>query len=156
MLIEKIGLSWENLITIYQSFYDNLKQFVGKDILSLYENNQKLAITLGTSVCALVTYLVMKKKNDGLKDLPGPPTIPFFGNFLDFRGKVKHLQYEEFGKKHGKIYKIRLFNIDVVIAGSLEAVQEMLVEKSIDFSGRPDIFRLKVKIAASKKYIYIC
>lgn len=146
MSIENLGFSWESLATVHQSFYDNLKQLVGKDTLSLYENNQKLAIALGSSVCALATYYALRKKNDGLKDIPGPPTVPFFGNYLSVRGKRKHLVYEEIAKQYGKICKVKLFNIDIVIVSSLEAIQELLVEKSLIFAGRPETYRLQVSI----------
>lgn len=146
MSIEKFGLILENLTEIHQSFSHNVKKFIGDDIWSFYENNQKLTFAFGSSICALLTYYILRKRNDGLEKIPGPPQIPIFGNFLDFRGKVKHLHYEKIAKNYGKICKVKLWKYDIIIVSSLEAIQEILVEKSKDFSGRPGLYRLKVYI----------
>lgn len=144
MSFENLGFISENITMIHQSLCDKFRELVGKDVLSFYENNQKLAIAFGSSVFALATYYTFIRRHDRLKDIPGPPQIPIFGNFLDFRGKIKHIHYEEIARKYGKICRVKLLKFNVVVVSSLEAIQEVLVEKSTDYAGRPGTFRLHV------------
>lgn len=136
-----------NLMSIYQFSYDNLKQFIGKCVISFNEYNSRISIVVGSTLCAMVACYALRRKDGNLKDIPGPPQNLIFGNFLELRKKHKHLVFEEIAKKYGKIFKVRLLTFDMVIVSSLEAIQEILIEKSTDYAGRPQNARLQVNIS---------
>lgn len=140
--MEKLGI---NRI-VPKSFFDKIKNIVEDDIISFCKSHPKLTITVGSSLCAVLVYYAVGRKNDTFKDIPGPPSKPFLGNFMDFPSRREHLYFERLSKKYGKICKVKIFIYELLVVSSLEAIQEVLVEKSLDFAGRSTMFAMNVTI----------
>ncbi|KAI8481040.1 hypothetical protein Bbelb_412060 [Branchiostoma belcheri] len=93
-------------------------------------------ITLSTSLLVIlfVTWLTDCIKRRRMP--PGPIPWPIVGNRSVFTGKF-YLTFIDLAKKYGDVFSLRRGMTDVVVLNSLAAVREALVEKSVEFAGRP-------------------
>lgn len=69
-----------------------------------------------------------------LKDLPGPLGLPLVGNRFQFRLNHIHLKLEEWAKRYGPIYRIRIGPNHIVVISDHAAIRQILLE-------RPEKFR---------------
>ncbi|MBK6591789.1 MAG: cytochrome P450 [Burkholderiales bacterium] len=72
-------------------------------------------------------------------DLPGPKGITYFGNALQIDTARSQLQFEQWCRDYGPIYKLRLLKRKIVILGDHEQVAAMLRD-------RPDGFRRTTRL----------
>jgi len=72
-------------------------------------------------------------------DLPGPRTIPVFGNLLQIESTRLHLQLEQWCEEFGPIFKLQLGQRRVVVVGDHELIATALRD-------RPDGFRRTSKL----------
>ncbi|KAF5897977.1 cytochrome P450 2F2-like [Clarias magur] len=85
-------------------------------------------------VCLLVLFIrIQRPKNFP----PGPRPIPIFGNLFHFNIKNPLKDFEKFAEKYGNIYSLYIGTKPAVVLNGLQAVREALVNRSADFSGRP-------------------
>lgn len=73
-------------------------------------------------------------------DLPGPKTVPFFGNFLQLKearkaGKFHHV-LENWAKEYGDVYKISIFSKEYFIVSGSGEYQDILTRRPDDFRRR--------------------
>lgn len=71
-----------------------------------------------------------------LKDLPGPKTLPLFGNSLSFLSKMTkvHLQYEKWAKQYGSFYKINVNGENGVVISDVFLIKEILNQRPHKYS----------------------
>lgn len=71
-----------------------------------------------------------------LKDIPGPKTLPLFGNSLSFLSKMTkvHLQYEEWAKEYGSFYKINVNGENGVVISEVSLIKEILNQRPYKYS----------------------
>ncbi|KAI7815650.1 cytochrome p450 [Rhyzopertha dominica] len=79
---------------------------------------------------------------------PGPRWLPFFGNFIYFRRRLRslgynHLVWQELSEKYGNLVGLRLGRDLVVTAFGATAVKEILTRE--EFNGRPDGFFFRLR-----------
>jgi len=72
-------------------------------------------------------------------DLPGPKGIAYFGNALQVDTARSHLQFEQWCREYGPIFKLRLLKRKIVILGDHEQIAAMLRD-------RPDGFRRTTRL----------
>ncbi|WP_114970163.1 cytochrome P450 [Rhodoferax ferrireducens] len=72
-------------------------------------------------------------------ELPGPRSVPVFGNALQINTSRMHLQLEEWCREFGPFYKLRLGKRKIVVVGDHEAVAAIL-------RNRPDGFRRTTRL----------
>ena len=65
-------------------------------------------------VSVLTLYLFLRKRNP-LDDIPGPKPYPMIGNVLQLDMTKVFLQFANFAKQYGGIFKVQLFTTPVVI-----------------------------------------
>ncbi|KIK74882.1 hypothetical protein PAXRUDRAFT_835861 [Paxillus rubicundulus Ve08.2h10] len=70
---------------------------------------------------------------------PGPTSIPFLGNVWKLNTNAPYLTYAEWSKVYGDILYTRLFNQEIIVLNSEEAVVELLERRSAKYSDRPFI-----------------
>ncbi|XP_035687441.1 steroid 17-alpha-hydroxylase/17,20 lyase-like [Branchiostoma floridae] len=75
---------------------------------------------------------------------PGPFPWPIIGNLPMFAGK-SHLTFIDLAKKYGDVFSLKQGMTDVVVLNSVDAVREALVEKSVQFAGRPHLQSLDIR-----------
>ncbi|KAF5897978.1 cytochrome P450 2F2-like [Clarias magur] len=85
-------------------------------------------------VCLLFLFIrIQRPKNFP----PGPRPIPIFGNLFHFNIKNPLKDFEKLAKQYGNIYSLYIGTKPAVVLNGLQAVREALVNKSADFSDRP-------------------
>ncbi|XP_037683008.1 cytochrome P450 2J2-like isoform X1 [Choloepus didactylus] len=68
---------------------------------------------------------------------PGPPRLPFVGNFLQLGFKQPHLQLQQLVKKYGNLLSLEFGDFPVVIVTGLSLIKEVLVHQEQNFMNRP-------------------
>ncbi|PMD33513.1 cytochrome P450 [Hyaloscypha variabilis F] len=71
---------------------------------------------------------------------PGPPTLPLIGNLHQMPMSDIHLKLQEWAKKYGSIYSLKLGGQTLVVLSSAGAVKDLLEKRSGIYSARPDVF----------------
>ncbi|KAN0019040.1 hypothetical protein ACTFIU_002242 [Dictyostelium citrinum] len=67
------------------------------------------------------------------KLIPGPSTIPIFGNLLKINSKDVATCFDDFYKQYGKIYRLRLGNVETVVLTGGDIIDECFNKKHKDF-----------------------
>uniref|UniRef100_A0A3Q1FLJ5 Cytochrome P450 2D15-like n=1 Tax=Acanthochromis polyacanthus TaxID=80966 RepID=A0A3Q1FLJ5_9TELE len=68
---------------------------------------------------------------------PGPRPIPVLGNLLELSLESPLADLERLAKRYGNVYSLFMGPRPAVVINGLQALKEALVDKSADFSGRP-------------------
>ncbi|KAF2013045.1 cytochrome P450 oxidoreductase-like protein [Aaosphaeria arxii CBS 175.79] len=68
---------------------------------------------------------------------PGPPTVPIFGNMLEFRSKASHLLLHEWHAKYGPIFSYTIGRDVYIVLYDRHSIHGILVKKSAISSHRP-------------------
>ena len=68
---------------------------------------------------------------------PGPKPLPFIGNAFEMPTSYHWLGFTEWAKEYGDIVHVQAFGKHVVILNSIEAVEDLLEQKSAIYSDRP-------------------
>ena len=75
---------------------------------------------------------------------PGPFPLPIIGNAHKLAADSRHIDLMKLEKQYGKVFRLYLGNQLVVIVSGGEALKEVLVTKSADFAGRPNLYTSQV------------
>ena len=87
----------------------------------------------------LVTFIV--NRFSVAKNLPpGPIPLPIIGNVLKIASDSRHVDLMAMEKQYGHVYRLYLGSQLVVIVSGAQAVKEVLVTKSAEFAGRPQVY----------------
>ncbi|XP_030577631.1 cytochrome P450 1A1 [Archocentrus centrarchus] len=94
-----------------------------------------------TTVC--LSYLIIKnaqkKIPEGLRQLPGPKSLPIIGNLLEL-GKRPYLSLTAMSKRYGDVFQVQIGMRPVVVLSGNETVRQALIKQGDDFAGRPDLY----------------
>ena len=84
-------------------------------------------LSIYIALAALASYWILQKllKKDLLKSVPGPPTIPVLGNFLQLVPNKLHIQLLEWARSYGSVYKLVLAGTPVVVVSGTKAMHEV-------------------------------
>ncbi|KAN0023692.1 hypothetical protein ACTFIV_008079 [Dictyostelium citrinum] len=89
------------------------------------------------TIIILVFTLLIKDLFDKSKKinklLPGPSTIPILGNLLQINSKDVATCFDDFYKQYGKIYRLRLGNVETVVLTGGDIIDECFNKKHKDF-----------------------
>ncbi|KAG1883212.1 cytochrome P450 [Suillus fuscotomentosus] len=98
-----------------------------------------MLFTLGISciIALLVALRLTRRHVSPFPLLPGPRPLPFLGNALQLDTKRPWLTYTAWEKTYGKIFRSRVFGIDMIIINSEIIAQELLEKRSANYSDRP-------------------
>ncbi|KAF2774010.1 putative cytochrome P450 oxidoreductase [Teratosphaeria nubilosa] len=104
--------------------------------------------TPNLSVCLVSTLLVsfvvvlgLRLVRIGRRDPrlpPGPATIPVLGNAHLIPATGIALKFEEWAKKYGPIYSLRVFDSNIIVISDPRIVSQLLDKKGVIYSDRPD------------------
>ncbi|CAH1779238.1 unnamed protein product [Owenia fusiformis] len=86
----------------------------------------------------ILLWIIQKKVLKGL-DIPGPKGVPIFGNAFELSSQTPYVQLHKWSKKYGGVFKIQIFNEEIVVLNENDAVREALLSE--DFAGRPYSWR---------------
>ncbi|XP_074585728.1 alpha-humulene 10-hydroxylase-like [Curcuma longa] len=68
---------------------------------------------------------------------PGPPKLPLVGNIHHLAGANPHRKLRHLARAHGPLLLLRLGQADLVVASSVEAVEEIVKVHDLNFADRP-------------------
>uniref|UniRef100_A0A8C6SFI9 Cytochrome P450 n=1 Tax=Neogobius melanostomus TaxID=47308 RepID=A0A8C6SFI9_9GOBI len=68
---------------------------------------------------------------------PGPTTLPFFGNVLNLSVDNPLKSLEKLRRTYGNVYSLYIGHRAAVVVSGAKALKEALVNKAVDFAGRP-------------------
>ncbi|XP_026964157.1 cytochrome P450 2J2 isoform X2 [Lagenorhynchus albirostris] len=68
---------------------------------------------------------------------PGPPRLPFVGNFFHLDFEKGHLSLQRFVKKYGNLFSLEFGDLPSVIITGLPLIKEVLVHQEQKFVNRP-------------------
>ncbi|KAI5617412.1 cytochrome P450 1B1 isoform 3 [Silurus asotus] len=103
------------------------------DFLQLSKGNI-LLFCLGVSVA--VHLLAGLVRHWSVRTLPGPFSWPIVGNAPQM-GNYPHIYFTRMARQYGNVFQIKLGNRPVVVLNG-DAIRQALVQKGVDFAGRPD------------------
>lgn len=91
-------------------------------------------VILVVTVALLVDYAVKKRRKDLIKNIPGPDTLPLFGNALMYAGKnVESIMPFMFvnRKKYGPFYRVWIFNQLALFSSDPKDVEVILSSQKL-------------------------
>ncbi|KAJ7614588.1 cytochrome P450 [Mycena polygramma] len=68
---------------------------------------------------------------------PGPPTLPFIGNILDFPREHLQFKFTEWSKIYGSIYSLKVMHLTIIVLNSPTAVKEIIDKRGAASANRP-------------------
>ncbi|KAF2097329.1 putative cytochrome P450 oxidoreductase [Rhizodiscina lignyota] len=68
---------------------------------------------------------------------PGPPALPIIGNLHQAPSKHAWLQFHEWTKQYGPIFKVQFGRDTIIVLGDYWTAHELLNRRSANFSSRP-------------------
>ncbi|CAH1782099.1 unnamed protein product, partial [Owenia fusiformis] len=102
-------------------------------------------------VFSLILLWIIQKKVLKRLDIPGPKGVPIFGNAFELDPQTPYVQLHKWSKKYGGVFKIQIFNEEIVVLNENDVVREALLLE--DFAGRPHSWRLNFLIPGGDKDI---
>ncbi|XP_022535545.2 cytochrome P450 1A1 [Astyanax mexicanus] len=105
------------------------------------------SISISEGLVAMVTicivYILLQKSRvkipEGLKQLPGPHSLPIIGNLMEL-GWNPHLSLTTMSERFGHVFKIHIGSRPVVVLSGSETVRQALIKQGDEFAGRPDLY----------------
>uniref|UniRef100_A0A3B4ALK7 Uncharacterized protein n=1 Tax=Periophthalmus magnuspinnatus TaxID=409849 RepID=A0A3B4ALK7_9GOBI len=86
----------------------------------------------------VLLYFILFRTHSNVKNFPpGPWPLPVFGNLLELNLDSPTSDLQRLAKRYGSIYSLKIGSKPAVVLNGLQAIKEALVNKSEDFSGRP-------------------
>ncbi|CAD5124689.1 DgyrCDS12954 [Dimorphilus gyrociliatus] len=135
----------DKLNSVQSFLIDNLSQVTGRDIQSLIDDNgNAFKVILGSSVCIVIAIYISRRKRKISKEIPGPAGWPIVGNYFDNRDAEFHNRIDQWAKQFQGIFQVNLLSKKHIVVTSLKGLQECLLEKSTDYAGRSETFRLSL------------
>ncbi|XP_059802562.1 cytochrome P450 1A1 [Hypanus sabinus] len=103
-------------------------------------------VFIGFAVFSVLFLLVRAYRRSkipkGLKQLPGPLSLPVIGHTLSL-GNNPHLTLTSMSEKYGDIFQIRIGTRPVLVLSGLNTLKQALIKQGDDFSGRPDLYSFR-------------
>ncbi|XP_042374887.1 alpha-humulene 10-hydroxylase-like [Zingiber officinale] len=98
-------------------------------------------VALFLFVFFIATLKRMRKSSEAGQKLvrlpPGPPRLPLVGNIHHLAGANPHRKLRHLARAHGPLLLLRLGQADLVVASSVEAVEEIVKVHDLNFADRP-------------------
>ena len=96
---------------------------------------------VASAVTLLWLYMVFIRKSP-LDGIPGPKPVPFVGNALQLDDKHAHNTLFQWAKQYSPLYRLKLFNEEIVVVIGAKEIHEVLVCNGKTFAGRPHSFSI--------------
>jgi len=96
--------------------------------------------------CGLGVFLIHSWIKDGLRRIPGPRGLPFFGNAFQLSPTSMHVQLYEMAQKYGPVMKFKIFTKTFVVLNTADVIHEATIKRDTDFIGRPPFPRAEYVI----------
>ncbi|XP_075413039.1 cytochrome P450 2J2-like [Tenrec ecaudatus] len=108
---------------------------VGSLLAASWAGCRLQALLLGAvSILLLASFLKRRRPKNYP---PGPPRLPFLGNFFELDHEQSHLSLQKFVKKYGNLLSLDIGNLGCVIVSGLPLIKEALAHKDQTIVNRP-------------------
>jgi hypothetical protein len=84
-----------------------------------------------------IAYAAYNNSRKAIRLPPGPPALPFLGNWRELRGKAAYSVLTRWGRLHGDFYSYRVGSTPVVVFGGAEAFEDVFYKKGALYNSRP-------------------
>ncbi|KAH7097930.1 cytochrome P450 [Auriculariales sp. MPI-PUGE-AT-0066] len=92
---------------------------------------------LGLLAAGLLVLALAVRRRSRLPLPPGPPGLPILGNALDIPAEYGWVKFAEWSQQYGDVTHLTALGRHIVILGSQEAVNDLLVKRGANYSDRP-------------------
>ncbi|KAJ7438340.1 cytochrome P450 [Mycena latifolia] len=86
-------------------------------------------------VRTLHSVYVLSKRQQNLP--PGPPTLPFIGNLLNFPREQLQYKFTEWARIYGAIYSLKAMHLTIIVLNSPTVVKEVIDKRGATSCNRP-------------------
>jgi cytochrome P450 len=109
---------------------------------------------LGAIALINIFILARRRLYGKYRHFPGPMSLPVFGNALSFIGCDPLAHLDKLRKQYGDVFCINFFGKNIVVVNGEDMIQEMLIERSTEFAGRPASFRFKYVVDWANEVVF--
>jgi hypothetical protein len=87
-------------------------------------------------------FVVLEKRSKKGKIVPGPNGLPIIGSAFEFDFLTTHVKFMEYAKQYGKIFRLKMFTVNLVVLNDAELVRKAFAGESYKriFNDRADTF----------------
>lgn len=143
-------IPYDKLSNVQEFLTDSLTKLIGDDATTFIQDHSKILLITTSSMFGMY-YIISKLRERNKRDkLPGPSEWPIIGSFFKDNHLPLHQRFDKWARIYGTdkgLYTVNLLSTECIVVSSLEGLQECLLEKSLEFSGRIESFRMQVSIS---------
>ncbi|XP_060579487.1 cytochrome P450 1A1-like [Ruditapes philippinarum] len=87
-------------------------------------------------------FVVLEKRSKKGKIVPGPNGLPIIGSAFEFDFLTTHVKFMEYAKQYGKIFRLKMFTVNLVVLNDAELVRKAFAGESYKriFNDRANTF----------------
>ncbi|XP_005094477.1 cytochrome P450 1A1 [Aplysia californica] len=104
-------------------------------------------------IVLVTTFGIMMLTKKRYKLPPGPWAVPMIGNILSFVNTSFDRNLSKWHKKYGPVFSFSIGRRRMVVINEPEALNEALVKKGSDFSGRPYLYSMSIATQGNKSIL---
>jgi cytochrome P450 len=112
-----------------------------------------MAFLIGLLFFAIIFY-AYRSRLDQARNIPSPPGLPLIGNTLQISSQPQ-LQFIQWARQYGEIYRARLGLRDWYILNSPESVKEILDKQSAVTSSRPPLPVVSDALSGGRRFLFM-
>jgi hypothetical protein len=122
-------------------------------------SSSEMAYYIYAGLFALIAILAYRLSRTGSRPAnypPGPPTLPFIGNFHLMPKEKTHLQFQKWADQYGPVYSLVLGTKTIVVLNTDRAVKDLLDKRSGIYSSRPDMYISRIAGGGMRFSLMVC
>nr|D2CGS0.1 RecName: Full=5-OH-xanthotoxin synthase; AltName: Full=Cytochrome P450 CYP71AZ1 [Ammi majus]ABO32529.1 cytochrome P450-dependent monooxygenase-like protein [Ammi majus] len=97
-----------------------------------------ILLILAFPIASVYVLFYHKKRVDGLSEPPGPPGLPFIGNFYQlYKAPCIHEYLCTLSKRYGSLMTLRMGSVPILVVSSPKMAKEVLKTQDLAYCSRP-------------------
>ena len=95
-------------------------------------------------LAVIVVTLIVNRFTENRNLPPGPAPLPIIGNVHQFSADSRHIDLTAMAKQYGNVFRLYLGSQLAIVVSGHSAVKEVLITRSAEFAGRPNMYTLNL------------